>query len=725
VKYDSTALLSVADTVKGAWRSLRLRLTLACVGILLLGIWGTVSYVSMELRNDMERELGEQQLALVSGMAAGIDTGMRDRIHALEALASILAPTLLQRPTAVQAELMNRPAYQVLFNLGLFVLSADGTVIADDPSTPQRRGRNFMSDLDVQRTLQLGKATVGRPNMGPLLKAPVFSILVPVRDTKGTVIGALGGLTGLGQVNFLDLVPNAWYGKTGHFQLVAPLQRLVVTATDKGRVMATLPEIGVNTKLDALLAKGAGTDIWYGSDGVEVLTSVARIPNAGWLVEVRLPTKEAFEPIREIQQRAVVMAVALSAVAAMLVWWLLQRELASVTQASTALRQRSGSPALYLPLQIARQDEIGDLIAGFNALLLELQQREQAQQDAATALAIASELQERTGALAHVGGWQVDLQTMKLTWTRETFRIAEREGVLEPPLVDGINLFAPDARPAISAAVQAAIDTGTPYDLELPIIGERGTHKWVRTQGFAVVQNGKSIRLHGTFQDITQRKQNDLLVATALAEKTALLNEVHHRVKNNLQVITSLLRLEAARVDPSGSNTKAVLTDMQGRVRSMALLHESLYRTGVFASVDLGTYLSQLAQQAFRALTFDNKQVRLELDLNTVHLGLDQALPCGLLVNELLSNATKHGFPPGHSGVVRVELRALAGSRCRVSVSDNGIGLPTDFEQRREKSLGLQLVSDLSAQLGGALVVGPGPHSHFSVEFECSGEVVP
>lgn len=724
MKYALHALLSIANAAKTAWRSLRLRLTLVCVGILLLGIWGTVSYVSAELRYDMERVLGEQQLAIVSTMAAGIDNDMRDRIRALEALAGILSPTLQQGPAALQAELMDRPAYQVLFNLGLFVVSDDGTVTADNPSVPGRKGRNFMSDPDIRRTLQMGKTTIGRPNMGAVLRAPVFSILVPIRDTSGTVIGGIGGLTGLVQSNFLELVPTAHYGSTGGFQLLAPQHRLVVTATDTNRILTELPAKGVNTKLDSLLMRGAGTDTWRDADGIEVLTSMASIPSSGWMVEVHLPTQEAFEPIHKIQQRAIVVAMVLSAIAAMLVWWLLQRELAPVTQAASALRLRTGASAHHTPLPVVRQDEIGDLIGGFNALLAELQEREHARQDAATALAIAAELQERTGALAQVGGWQVDLQTMKLTWTRETFRIAERESTLEPPLEEGINLFAPDARPAIAAAVQAAIDSATPYDLELPIIGEHGTHKWVRTQGFAVVHNGQSIRLHGTFQDITARKQSDLLIAAALAEKTALLNEVHHRVKNNLQVISSLLRLEAARVDPGGSNTKTVLTDMQGRVRSMALLHESLYRTGVFASVDLGAYLGQLAQQSFRALTFDNTQVRLELDLGVVQLELDQALPCGLLVNELLSNATKHGFQVGRSGVVRLEMQAVGENRCRVCVSDNGIGLPPDFEQRKEKSLGLLLVADLCAQLGGVLVVGPGPDSHFSVEFEYSLRVV-
>ncbi|MCX5746670.1 MAG: response regulator [Proteobacteria bacterium] len=157
--------------------------------------------------------------------------------------------------------------------------------------------------------------------------------------------------------------------------------------------------------------------------------------------------------------------------------------------------------------------------------------RGRAQFDAAVAarkhtqskLARTSELLERTGTLAKVGGWEVNLETMKLTWTRETFRIAEIEGSEEPPLEDGINLFAPEARPTIAAAVQAAIDTGTPYDLELPIITAKGRHGWVQTQGWAEVKDGRSVRLFGTFQDITTRKQNEAALAAAVAWQQAVM----------------------------------------------------------------------------------------------------------------------------------------------------------------------------------------------------------
>ncbi|WP_180126479.1 PAS domain S-box protein [Rhodoferax sp. BLA1] len=216
--------------------------------------------------------------------------------------------------------------------------------------------------------------------------------------------------------------------------------------------------------------------------------------------------------------------------------------------------------------------------------------------------------------------------------------------------------------------------------------------------------------------NITQRKQADLALQASLKDKVALLHEVHHRVKNNLQIITSLLRLEAGRSDEP--HTRAVLKDMQGRIYSMALLHESLYRSGTFASVELGAYLRQLATQAFRSQAGVVGDVRLVLALAEVHVGMDQATPCGLLVNELLSNCLKHAFVHGQTGQVTVSLQPAdrAGWWC-LSVSDTGVGLSPDFEARRALSLGLQLVSDLARQLGGQLTIDSGPGAAFSVVF--------
>lgn len=145
------------------------------------------------------------------------------------------------------------------------------------------------------------------------------------------------------------------------------------------------------------------------------------------------------------------------------------------------------------------------------------------QKQSETKLALTTALLERTGELAQVGGWSVDLSTMKLSWTRETFRITEIDPPIEPDLESGINLFAPEARPIVEAAVQATIDYGTPYDLELPLITAKGKHRWVQTQGYAEIQDGKSIRIYGTFQDITDRKEiEDKLAASERRLRTII-----------------------------------------------------------------------------------------------------------------------------------------------------------------------------------------------------------
>lgn len=217
---------------------------------------------------------------------------------------------------------------------------------------------------------------------------------------------------------------------------------------------------------------------------------------------------------------------------------------------------------------------------------------------------------------------------------------------------------------------------------------------------------GSVIKLMGITEDITASRiaQADLLAS--VKEKEALLKEVHHRVKNNLQVVTSLLRLESGR--SKVVDTKVVLGDMQARIRAMALLHESLYRTGTFASVELGSYLHQLSTQAFQTQATNSGGVQLELNLGSVQVGMDQAIPCGLLINELISNCMKHGFPVGVTGHVSIDLQPLdSASQWQLHVCDTGVGLPENFEDKRKHSLGLQLATDLARQLGGELKITP------------------
>ncbi len=223
-----------------------------------------------------------------------------------------------------------------------------------------------------------------------------------------------------------------------------------------------------------------------------------------------------------------------------------------------------------------------------------------------------------------------------------------------------------------------------------------------------------------TVSDITERLRTQRMMEQSLREKTVLLNEVHHRVKNNLQVIASLLRLQSRHAD---SHAKLALQDSMARVRAMALTHQLLYESNDFSELELGNLLRRLGSLLRDSYLSERADVRLQIDAPTrIAIGLQQAVPCGLLVNELVTNAFKHAFPEGRSGCVAISAELLDGHRARVRVADDGIGLPADCRLGESQSLGFQLIPSLVEQLGAQIEVGRDGGSCFTVEFLTEGE---
>lgn len=201
--------------------------------------------------------------------------------------------------------------------------------------------------------------------------------------------------------------------------------------------------------------------------------------------------------------------------------------------------------------------------------------------------------------------------------------------------------------------------------------------------------------------ELVERRQAEQALRGSLREKEALLREIHHRVKNNLQIVSSLLSLQSLRVDLP--QVREALADTQGRVRSMALLHEALYRSGNLAQLDVASYLHNLVAHLQRSMPDTADRVRFHLDIAPVHLDLDRAVPCGVIINELLTNSLKHAFPNRRSGLITLRLAPVSEDHLNLQVSDDGVGLPNS--QPRDPagptSLGLLLVGDLVRQLGG------------------------
>ena len=215
-------------------------------------------------------------------------------------------------------------------------------------------------------------------------------------------------------------------------------------------------------------------------------------------------------------------------------------------------------------------------------------------------------------------------------------------------------------------------------------------------------------------RDVTRRALIEQQIKMSLQEKEALLREIHHRVKNNLQVISSLLALQARAV--ADDSTKKMFHESRDRIHSMALLHESLYKSDNLARIDFPEYIRQLAEHLFRSYGVAAEKIHLRAELDPVFLNMDNAVPCGLLVNELISNSLKYAFPNGRGGEIYVGVRSV-GVRVKLTVADDGVGLPAGFDWANARSLGLRLVRTLAQQLDATLEHTGEPGTRFQLTF--------
>ncbi len=213
------------------------------------------------------------------------------------------------------------------------------------------------------------------------------------------------------------------------------------------------------------------------------------------------------------------------------------------------------------------------------------------------------------------------------------------------------------------------------------------------------IEWGGEIAFLADIRDITDRKRIEEDLRRSLEEKESLLKEIHHRVKNNMQVISSLLSLQASTVtDESGL---LLLRESQHRIRAMALVHEQLYQSSNLARIDMTEYLRTLASHLAR--TYGSPDVAVRVSGTGASLAVDSAIPCGLIVNELVTNAFKHAFPDGRKGTVEINFRD-ENEDFLLAVSDDGIGIPSHVDISSTATLGLQLVSTLADQLKGSIV---------------------
>jgi PAS domain S-box-containing protein len=279
-----------------------------------------------------------------------------------------------------------------------------------------------------------------------------------------------------------------------------------------------------------------------------------------------------------------------------------------------------------------------------------------------------------------------------------------------------ISLVHPDEREAMGEYLGALIANRTVFERSYRIVRPSdGAVRWLYGRGELILGPGGSpVRMIGTIQDITDAKEAEDQIIRSLHEKEVLLKEVHHRVKNNMAIVSSLLSLQSGYVDDP--RYLEMFRESQGRIRSMALVHEKLYASGDLSSIDAGEYVTTLAESVARTCATDT-YVSVRPDVERIRLEIDTLIPCGLIINELLTNAIKHAFRGATAGVVMVTLKRAGEGSISLTVADSGTGLPAGFAPAQSPGLGLKLVQTLARQLGSTFAIkdnAPGTRFEFT-----------
>ncbi|MBF0505453.1 MAG: CHASE domain-containing protein [Nitrospirae bacterium] len=252
-----------------------------------------------------------------------------------------------------------------------------------------------------------------------------------------------------------------------------------------------------------------------------------------------------------------------------------------------------------------------------------------------------------------------------------------------------------------AAEVKKCFEEGSVRNLNIDYIDKDGKITPIEINA-TVVGRGKDLLVVTLCRDITERKKAVELMKQSLKEKEALLREIHHRVKNNMAVVSSLLSLQSETIE--NATVRSLFRESQQRVKSMALVHEKLYQTKDLSSINFEEYIKSIISEIIGLYRIDTGTITMEINIEDIELDLEAAVPCGLIINELLTNALKYAFPDNRSGVLSVHF-TKAEDTYTLSIKDNGVGLPGGLDYKEARTLGLQLVNVLTRQLRGTFQI--------------------
>ena len=337
------------------------------------------------------------------------------------------------------------------------------------------------------------------------------------------------------------------------------------------------------------------------------------------------------------------------------------------------------------------------------------------QKQAAETLAKSEHLLREAQNYAHIGNWSLEADGVTSYWSEEIYRVMGLDPTSLPGPVTLAKVAHPEDFTKVRDSLDAALQEGLEHKVEYRVVRPDGEIRWAACKGAPLYDsNGRVVRLLGIFQDITERRLAEERTRASLREKEVLLREIHHRVKNNLQVISSLLSLQARQT--ASKEASAVLEDSCRRIQLMAEIHNRLYRSSDLAQIAFDGFLRSLAEDVIAAHQREQDQIHLDADLEPLTLDIDTAIPVSQIASELVSNAVKHAFPGRRTGNIRLRLWRSDG-KLNLHVQDDGTGMREGQVPGSGNTLGLKVVQALVEQLDGDIAFDGKPGASIHIRF--------
>lgn len=537
----------------------------------------------------------------------------------------------------------------------------------------------------------------------------LITVSTPIRDMDGGVLAVLAGHVDLEELSEI-MLKRTGTSETAETYLVNSFNFMITRSSFNPDYMLKkgIHSLGIQYALKA----NQGTLIYANYRGTPVFGSYAWLPTYELAIISELDQQEASAPIEHLR-RMIILVITVTAVLSILLGLLFARTIIRPIRLLVDGVDDFGRGRPDARIPVVGQDEFSTLAKSFNTMAEKRQKGEKELQKIHQELEI--KVAERTRDLADAN--------RKLRFTQFSVdRGADAAYWMGP---DAKFVYVNEAACRILGYAKQELLAKQVHDIEPGLPAEKWETHWndIKNHKNLMVESNLRRKSGRTFpveasinylnfegseyictfaRDITKRKLRDSLIKKSLKEKEILLREIHHRVKNNLQIVQSLLSLQISRME--SSELKQAIQDSYNRIRSMALIHEILYRSENFANLSIESYFEGIVMGLFKIYHDPYKNIEWRVEAGSVHLDLDKSIACGLIVNELVSNSLKYAFVNRSSGKIRIRFSISPSDDAVLSVVDDGVGLPEDIDIDASKSLGIQIVKMLSEdQLDGRL----------------------